>query len=70
MNGKQGYSSSQRSEPSRASISERVTALETEIKHLAPRAWVLGGVIAGLVLATGIILSFAQLIANLMKQIG
>jgi len=38
----------------------RVAALEAHMKHMATRAWVLGGVVGGAVLAVGIALTFIK----------
>ena len=39
----------------------RLTRIETELKHLATRAWVLGGVVGGMVAATAITLTVIKL---------
>lgn len=40
------------------------TKLETELKHLATRAWVLAGVIGGAVLAVGMAMTYIKLFGN------
>lgn len=46
-------------------IEDRLTRLETkfdtELKHLATRAWVLGGVVGGMVIAASLAIAFVKL---------
>ena len=42
-------------------IERRVTVIETELKHLATKAWVLGGVIGGMILAASLALAVVRL---------
>jgi len=41
-------------------IERRVTIIETELKHLATKAWVLGGVVGGMLLAASLALAIAR----------
>ena len=43
-------------------VERRLTALETELKHLATKAWVLAGVVGGMVAAALITLAVAWLV--------
>ena len=42
-------------------LERRVTVIETELKHLATKAWVLGGVVGGMFLAASLALAIARL---------
>ncbi len=41
---------------------ERLTRLETQMEHMATKAWVLGGVVGGMVAAALITLAVAKLV--------
>lgn len=42
-------------------IEGRVLVVETELKHLATKAWVLGGVVGGMVLAASVAIAILKL---------
>ena len=42
-------------------LGERVASLEEAMKHVATKAWVLGGVIAGFVVTTTLVLALVKL---------
>lgn len=42
-------------------VSDRLTVIETQLSHLATRAWVLGGVVGGMVSAALIAIAFIEL---------
>ena len=64
MKGQQGYDPIQTPEPRQVSILERVAVLEAEIKHLATKAWVLAGVVGGIAIAVGMVLTFIRLFGS------
>ncbi len=43
------------------SVEGRVLVIETELKHLATKAWVLGGVVGGMVLAASVAVAVLKL---------
>ena len=44
-------------------VDRRVTRIETELRHVATKAWVLGGVVGGMALAAMIALAVARYLA-------
>lgn len=42
-------------------LENRIVIIETELRHLATKAWVLGGVVGGMVLAATVALAVARL---------
>ena len=49
------------SDPTIQDIDRRVLVIETELKHLATKSWVLGGVVGGMVLAASLALAVVKL---------
>lgn len=48
--------------PTLSNVNRRLTWVEGQLSHLASRSWVLGGVIVGMVISTGIALTIVQLV--------
>ncbi|MDE0350235.1 MAG: hypothetical protein OXM56_11095 [Gammaproteobacteria bacterium] len=45
-------------------LPERIASIEAHMKHMATRAWVLGGVVGGMVAATLVTLAVIRLFFN------